>query len=94
MAAAACRLEDIFDAPDPKTNERLNETKRLLRIPLEQQAKSSASRCRASPSQPSQTMATANGGHSDARTPLAEEGSGNLSDYSSDRPRTKGAQPR
>ena len=44
MAATACRLEDIFDTPDPKTNERLNEVKQPLRIALKQQAKSSASR--------------------------------------------------
>ena len=36
MAAAACRLEDISDMPDPKTNERLNEAKRLLHVDLEQ----------------------------------------------------------
>jgi hypothetical protein len=35
MATAACRLEDISDTPDPKTNERLNEAKRLLRVALE-----------------------------------------------------------
>jgi hypothetical protein len=43
MAAAACHLEDISDMPDPKTNKRLNEAKWLLRVALEQQAKSSAS---------------------------------------------------
>jgi hypothetical protein len=36
MATAACRLEDISDTPNLKTNERLNEVKRLLRITLEQ----------------------------------------------------------
>ena len=36
MVAAACQLEDIFDTPDLKTNERLNEAKRLLRVTLEQ----------------------------------------------------------
>jgi hypothetical protein len=46
MAAAACYLEDISDMPDLKTNEQLNEAKRLLRVALEQQAKSSASRRR------------------------------------------------
>ena len=47
MAATACHLEDISDTPDPKTNERLNEVKRLLRVALEQQAKSLASQHRA-----------------------------------------------
>ena len=42
MAAAACRLEDISDMPDPKTNEWLTEAKRLLCVALEQQAKSLA----------------------------------------------------
>ena len=42
MAAAACHLEDISNMSDPKTNEQLNEGKRLLRVSLEQQAKSSA----------------------------------------------------
>jgi hypothetical protein len=36
MAATACRLEYIFDTPDPKTNEWLNDAKRLLHIALEQ----------------------------------------------------------
>jgi hypothetical protein len=36
MVATACRLEDISDTPDPKTNEWLNEAKRLLRVALEQ----------------------------------------------------------
>jgi hypothetical protein len=36
MAAAACRLEDISDTPDPKTNERLNEVKWILHVALEQ----------------------------------------------------------
>jgi hypothetical protein len=27
MVATACHLEDIFNMPDPKTNERLNEAK-------------------------------------------------------------------
>ena len=49
MAAAACHLEDISDMPDPKTNEQLNEAKRLLCVTLEQQAKSSASQCHAAP---------------------------------------------
>jgi hypothetical protein len=35
MAAAACHLEDIFDMPNPKTNERLNKMERLLRVALE-----------------------------------------------------------
>jgi hypothetical protein len=42
MAAIACRLEDISDVPDPKTNE-WHEARQLLHITLEQQAKSSAS---------------------------------------------------
>jgi hypothetical protein len=53
MAVAACRLEDIFDMPDPKNNEWLNAAKRLLCVALEQQAKSSASRHRAMLFQPS-----------------------------------------
>ena len=32
MAATACRLDDISDTPNPKTNEWLNEAKWLLRI--------------------------------------------------------------
>jgi len=36
MVAIAYHLEDIFDTPDPKTNEWLNEVKRLLCITLEQ----------------------------------------------------------
>jgi hypothetical protein len=36
MAAATYHLEDIFDMPDLKTNEWLNELKRLLHVMLEQ----------------------------------------------------------
>ena len=36
MAAASCRLGDIPNTPDPKTNERLNEVKQLLYVTLEQ----------------------------------------------------------
>jgi hypothetical protein len=36
MAATICRLEDISDMPDPKTNERLHEAKRLLHVALKQ----------------------------------------------------------
>jgi hypothetical protein len=36
MAAVACRLEDISNTLDPKTNEQLNEEKRLLHVTLEQ----------------------------------------------------------
>jgi hypothetical protein len=43
MVAAACRLENISDAPNSKTNKRLHEARRLLHVTLEQQAKSSAS---------------------------------------------------
>ena len=53
MAAATCRVEDIFDTPDPKTNEWLNEAKRLLHVALEQQAESSTSQRCAMLSQPS-----------------------------------------
>jgi hypothetical protein len=35
MAVVACCLEDISDTSDPKTNERLNKAKRLLRVALE-----------------------------------------------------------
>jgi hypothetical protein len=44
MAAITCRLEDISDTSDLKTNERLNKVKRLLRVTLEQQSESLASR--------------------------------------------------
>jgi hypothetical protein len=53
MAVVACRLEDIFDTSDPKTNERLHEARRLLRVTLKKQAESLALRCRAVPSRPS-----------------------------------------
>jgi hypothetical protein len=43
MAATSCRLEDIFDTPEPKTNERLNEAKRLLHVIVEQQVETSTS---------------------------------------------------
>jgi hypothetical protein len=36
-------LEDISDTPDSKTNEQLNEAKRLLCVALDQQAESSTS---------------------------------------------------
>jgi hypothetical protein len=36
MAAATCHLEDISNTSDPKTNERLNEAKRILHVTLEQ----------------------------------------------------------
>ena len=36
MATAAYRLEDISNTLDPKTNERLNEAKWLLRVTLEE----------------------------------------------------------
>jgi hypothetical protein len=62
MAAAACHLEDISDTPDLKTNERLNKAKQLLRVALEQQAKSLASWRHATLSRPSPMMATANRG--------------------------------
>jgi len=54
--AAACRLGDISDTPDPKNNERLHEARRLLHIALEQQAESSGSRHRAAASRLSQPM--------------------------------------
>jgi hypothetical protein len=60
MVVAACRLEDISDTSDPKTNEWLNEAKRLLRITLKKQAESLASRCRGVLSLLSQTTAIAN----------------------------------
>ena len=34
MATTACLLEDICDTPDPKTNKRLHEVKRLLCVGL------------------------------------------------------------
>jgi hypothetical protein len=43
MVVAACRLEDISNTPDLKTNERLHEARRLLRVALDQQSDSSAS---------------------------------------------------
>jgi hypothetical protein len=36
MVVIACHLEDIFDMPDPKTNERLNKAKQLLHVALKQ----------------------------------------------------------
>jgi hypothetical protein len=45
MVVAACHLEDISNMSDPKTNEWLNEAKRLLRVALKQQAESLASQC-------------------------------------------------
>ena len=91
MAAAACQLEDIFDTSDPKTNEWLHEARQLLYVTLEQQAKSSASRHRARPSQP---MTIANGDRSDAHTlPIGRSG-GDSSSSNSDRPWTRGAKPR
>jgi hypothetical protein len=39
----ACRLEDVSNTPDPKTNEWLHKARWLLRVALEQQAESSAS---------------------------------------------------
>ena len=39
----AYHLEDISDMPNLKTNERLNEAKRVLHIALEPQAESSTS---------------------------------------------------
>ena len=53
MVATTCRLEDIFDTSNSKTNEWLNKAKWLLRVGLEQQAKSSASQHRAALSRPS-----------------------------------------
>ena len=87
MAATRC-LKDISDTPHPKTNERLNEVRRLLRIALEKQAESSASRCHATLSWPSQMMATPNGDHSDAHAPHAGGSSGNTFGNSFDRPQT------
>jgi hypothetical protein len=42
MAAAACRLEDISNTSDLKTNEKPHEARRLFRVTLEQQVESSA----------------------------------------------------
>lgn len=44
MAATVCRLSDISDTPEPRTNEKLLEARWVLHFTLEQQAKSSASR--------------------------------------------------
>jgi predicted negative regulator of RcsB-dependent stress response len=87
MAAAACSLEDISDTPDPKTNERLHEAKRLLRIALEQQVESSASHRRVAYSQPSQQTATVNGDRSNAHALLMGGNDGDSSINSSDQPR-------
>jgi hypothetical protein len=35
MVAATFHLEDISDTLDPKTNEQLNDSKRLIRVALE-----------------------------------------------------------
>jgi hypothetical protein len=69
MSVAACHLEDIFDMLDTKTNERLNEVKRLLRVALKQLAESLASRHRAALSRSSQATAPPNGDHFNAHTP-------------------------
>ena len=61
MVATACRLEDISDTLDLKTNEWLNKAKQLFHGTLKQQAKSSASWHRTVLSRPSQMMATPNG---------------------------------
>jgi hypothetical protein len=36
MVASTCHLEDISNTSDPKTNEQLNEAKRILHVALEQ----------------------------------------------------------
>jgi hypothetical protein len=94
MASTACRLEDFSNTLDPKTNEWLHEVKRLLHITLTQQAESSASRHHTALSRPSQTMATANGGRSNAHTPQAAGSSGDTTGNSFDWPRTRGTKPR
>jgi hypothetical protein len=86
MAPVTCRLEDISDTSDPKTNEQLNEANRLLHVTLEQQAESSASQRRATFSRPSQMTATANGGHSDVHAPPVGGSSGDTSNNGSDWP--------
>ena len=53
LVIATYHLEDIFDTSDLKTNERLNEAKRLLHVALEQQVKSMASWCYTMLSRPS-----------------------------------------
>jgi len=63
MAAAAYHLENISDTLDPKADEWLNKVKRLLRIALEQQAKSLVSLCRGAPC-PSQATSATNEGYS------------------------------
>jgi hypothetical protein len=65
MAVVACRLEDISDMPNSKTNERLHEAKWLLHVALEQQTEHSASWRRAPFSKPPQLTTTANGDRSD-----------------------------
>jgi hypothetical protein len=64
LAATACRLEDISNMPDLKTNGWQNKVKQLVRVTLEQQAESSASQHHATLSLPSQTTAIANKGSS------------------------------
>jgi hypothetical protein len=93
MAAAVYWLEDIFDMPDSKTNERLHEARRLLRVALEQQAESFASRHRAGLSKSSQPTTTANGDRSDVRAPPVVGSSGDSSGSSSDCLQTRGAKP-
>jgi hypothetical protein len=86
MVVVACLLEHISDTLDPKTNERLHEARQLLHVAIEQQTKSSASRCHAMPSRPSQPTTTINGDRSDAHhLPVAMSG-GDSSSSSSDRP--------
>jgi hypothetical protein len=84
MAVVACHLEDIFDTPDSKTNERLNEAKWLLHVALKQQAESSTSWCRVALSWLSHMTATPNGDRSDAHTPQVVESSSDTSSNSSD----------
>jgi hypothetical protein len=93
MAAAACRLEDISDTPDPKTNERLHEAKQLLHIALEQQAESSVPWHRVATSRLFQPMPTVNRDYSDTHAPPTGGDSDDASGNNFDRLRTRGAKP-
>ena len=80
--------------PDPKTNEWLHEERWLLRVTLEQQAKSLASRCHAAPSRPSQPTTIVNGYRLDVHAPWMAGSGGNTTGSSLDHPWTRGAKPR
>ena len=94
MAAATCRLEDVSNTPNLKTNKRLHEVKQLIHVALEQSAKSSASQhcvvfCRLS-----QPTTTTNRKRSNTHAlPMGRSG-GNSFGSSSGHLWTRGTKPR